>query len=1061
MAPSDPTPHTEAPPTKTIFVLCKDALSCLDRSPRQACSLAREAYELARRVEQAYDSAESALTLAIVLNRLGEFRGGLHLSRDAVGFALRAGEGGKITRGLCEAALAETFIGQLNDAAADLQRVRAGDSSPLVQARGDWIDGRIYRDRGRYPESEAFLRKACDAFQAAALPLEAARCERELARTYLLCDRDPMPLLQKARLTFESDQARLDAALCDWFNGVFLYQTNQYRQAAALLLSTRQTCLEEGATFFAAACDMELGVTYRHLSQFDQALEALHLARDYFLSHGIPVEVSACDINLGSAYYVLNRYDEALTHYQQAAEFSHSEERLGRAARIYTNMALVYSQKGLFAKSIALNQRALEIASAQAIPVLAGHCHVNLAIAYRQLGQYSQALKHLTDAREIFLKHGLQEYLASDEINLAEIHLVFGASAEAEDELEHARMVSKEIGLEAFVAVCDRLLAQAVGRAGERERALGLIAKSRAHFLKNHQVVDAALCDLAEGELHFDWNEVSVARERFYRARETLAPGFPDQAWRAEYGLGRCDLSGQERTAALEHFLLAMRTIDRSRSMLVAEQLSNDFFSHRQSVYQAALSVALQEGAAESALECIEAAKARAFLALLQQRDWKTPRAQTDPYIADLIAREKSLRYQLTSLRRRATVQTERDDPVAFHSDSGLAISGEALLELKALNQAYESIVTQLRLATSGLTGVSDPAPFALDKFRDAVTAVLGADWTALDYSLDDDQVVIAVIGPQNLRVDRVPLTGYNQAVIRKCTTEQPELRELIYRETIHGQRAASVASQYLRHLHRLLIPQGIDATTLIIAPHGLLHALPYQALMGGEGYLIEQHSLIYAPSLQIMQLLLSAPTDTTSSKSLFYGIENFNTPMSPLPSAGTEIERMRGLFQERGEYFFGEQASRQKLLDLNTTQGLKQFALLHFATHAILDREAPHQSRVLLSDEPLTVTDVLDLALNARLVTLSGCQTALSQGGSGDELTGLARAFFYAGARALLATLWPVEDGSIGELVERTYRHWMEGGNAGQAVQQAQIEMIEAGYSPYQWAPFVLMGRP
>jgi CHAT domain-containing protein len=148
-------------------------------------------------------------------------------------------------------------------------------------------------------------------------------------------------------------------------------------------------------------------------------------------------------------------------------------------------------------------------------------------------------------------------------------------------------------------------------------------------------------------------------------------------------------------------------------------------------------------------------------------------------------------------------------------------------------------------------------------------------------------------------------------------------------------------------------------------------------------------------------------------------------------------------------------------LIDLNASGELQEFDFVHLATHAVLDRAAPHQSRVILADDALTTADILDLTLNARLVTLSACQTALSQGGQGDELIGLARAFFYAGARALLATLWQVEDGSTTEWVGRFYRHWMDGENIAEAVRHAQIEMIRGSCSPYQWAPFVSMGRP
>jgi len=108
-----------------------------------------------------------------------------------------------------------------------------------------------------------------------------------------------------------------------------------------------------------------------------------------------------------------------------------------------------------------------------------------------------------------------------------------------------------------------------------------------------------------------------------------------------------------------------------------------------------------------------------------------------------------------------------------------------------------------------------------------------------------------------------------------------------------------------------------------------------------------------------------------------------------------------------------------------------------------------------------LSVVDLLDLTLNARLVTLSACQTALGADGAGDEWIGLARAFFYAGARALLVTLWSVEDQPTTKLVECFYRYLTRGENAAAALRMAQIEMIRAGHPAYQWAAFALIGRP
>jgi CHAT domain-containing protein len=200
---------------------------------------------------------------------------------------------------------------------------------------------------------------------------------------------------------------------------------------------------------------------------------------------------------------------------------------------------------------------------------------------------------------------------------------------------------------------------------------------------------------------------------------------------------------------------------------------------------------------------------------------------------------------------------------------------------------------------------------------------------------------------------------------------------------------------------------------------------------------------------------------DGNAARALVLGLSDFGDVLRALPHAADEVAMLREVLDGRGEFLWGAQATRHKLLDLDATGELRRFDVLHLATHAVLDSAAPHQSRVLLADDALTALDIFDLSLNARLVTLSACQTALGQGGQGDELLGLARAFFYAGARALLATLWQVEDCSMVELTQRFYRHWADGANLAIALRQAQIEMIRAGSPPYHWAPFVLMGQP
>ncbi|MCL4487118.1 MAG: CHAT domain-containing protein [Chloroflexi bacterium] len=1047
-----------------VTPLQQDALASLDQMPRQALGFARVAHELAVTAEDPVARAESALTLAIVLNRLGDFMEALPLAERAASFFAQYGEEGKAGRGLCEVAWAYTFVGDLGGAVETVARARATTSLPLLQARCDLVQARIHTGQANYQAAIDLLEKARDAFQTAQLPLEAARCERELADTHIRCDcGEALSVLERLETTFDRAGCVLDSAISGLLRAVGLTEKGSFAEALVVTTQVRGKLADGEARFFVAWCDTLLGVICRHQNRYDESLKATHQARDYYLAQGIRMEISACDINLGNIYYALNRYDDALTLYQEAAELSFADGREARTARIYTNMGLVYAKQGAFSKALYLHQRALQIAESKNLSMLAASNRADLASCYRQLGQYDEALAHLQGLKELAREHNLREALAHCNVTLAEISLARGKTADALVCLEQARSMAVEDGLDSFVALCDRLLAQASLQKSDRAAALERVKNAQTLFLRHAQTVDAALCDLTEGEMHLQWNQVEVARDCFAHARLVLSPAFPDQAWRADYGLGRCALANRDDASALEHFLRAVRTLAATRSALVAEQISDDFFARRQSVFDAALLVALRRGARETVLEVIEASKARTFLTLLQNRDWRLRRDHGDPYVAGLIEREKYLRYQLDNLRGRVAVQDVRepgDSLRGVESQAAFAVAAEE--ELITLSRAYEAVVTQLRLAETGLAGVAVPAPFDLESFRNAANAEFGPDWTALEYYLSDKTLTLAVVAPNSVTVKRTILSAYDHAILDGCSSPEPDLRELVYRGTLHGSSASSPRLDHLKHLYGLLIPDGL-AATLIVSPHGSLNLLPFHALVAPEdgSFLIERHTLFYSPNLQALQLLLGESPKGVVSHPLALGVSTFGNQMQPLPSAAAEVECVRRAFGGRGMFLCGDGATRRQLFDLDGTGELRKFDVLHFATHAVLDGGAPHQSRVLLSDDALTTTDVIGLSLNARLVTLSACQTALGKGGSGDELIGLARSFFYAGAQALLATLWHVEDKATTEFIERFYVHLRQGENAAAALRNAQVEMVRSGRPPYHWAPFVLVGRP
>jgi CHAT domain-containing protein len=114
----------------------------------------------------------------------------------------------------------------------------------------------------------------------------------------------------------------------------------------------------------------------------------------------------------------------------------------------------------------------------------------------------------------------------------------------------------------------------------------------------------------------------------------------------------------------------------------------------------------------------------------------------------------------------------------------------------------------------------------------------------------------------------------------------------------------------------------------------------------------------------------------------------------------------------------------------------------------------------VRLADTWLTVHDVYNLDLNADLVTLSACDTGVSQVAPGDELLGLARGFFYAGATSLLVSLWAVNDLSTATLMERFYHRLQAGYPKAAALRLSILDVKRDSPHPYHWAPFILMGN-
>jgi CHAT domain-containing protein len=223
---------------------------------------------------------------------------------------------------------------------------------------------------------------------------------------------------------------------------------------------------------------------------------------------------------------------------------------------------------------------------------------------------------------------------------------------------------------------------------------------------------------------------------------------------------------------------------------------------------------------------------------------------------------------------------------------------------------------------------------------------------------------------------------------------------------------------------------------------------LPFHALRNGEEYLCDAFTVSYAPSATLFSACQEKPASVSSS-SLVFGIADERAPQIL-----HEAQSVAALLPQSSLHL-GDQATASLLREKGPQSGV-----LHIATHGVYRQDNPMFSGIRLGDGHLNLYDLYQMRLNARLVTLSGCATGMNFVAAGDELLGLQRGLFCAGATTLLLSLWDVHDQSTAQLMQHFYRAYIRTGNMAGALQRAMQDLRRQNPHPYFWAPFVLIGK-
>ncbi|HLM59455.1 MAG TPA: CHAT domain-containing protein, partial [Pyrinomonadaceae bacterium] len=325
-------------------------------------------------------------------------------------------------------------------------------------------------------------------------------------------------------------------------------------------------------------------------------------------------------------------------------------------------------------------------------------------------------------------------------------------------------------------------------------------------------------------------------------------------------------------------------------------------------------------------------------------------------------------------------------------------------------------------------------------------------DTTLIEYFAVDDKIAAFVLTENQLRVYE------NLADVRAV---KDELRQFLFQiktgrfiEKLNADNRRTAVSRAISHsrkLHSLLVApveRHRKNSRLTIVPFGALHYLPFQSLHDGERFLVEKYGISYAPSAAILNTALHRKSVGTKS-ALLVGISDRFAPAVKM-----EIKRLGDLFEHSAALV----NRRATLKNLKAMCGA--FDIVHLACHGKFRPDNPLFSALEMAGENLTAAEARELDLADKLVVLSACETGLNRVEDGEELLGLTRGFWSAGATSLVLSLWTVNDATTQKLMVDFYTNLRGGSRPAQALRQAQISILRENPHPFFWSPFVSSGH-
>jgi CHAT domain-containing protein len=826
---------------------------------------------------------------------------------------------------------------------------------------------------------------------------------------------------------------------------------------------TALTFYQKGLSFLARITDLTFADTVDMIALFGntgqalQALQKINDAQENFL-HALDLareanyEKGVADnlYNRAVLFQMMGEVDSALTLYAAACSVYTALSYAKSQADCFREIGNIYRSIGDYTPSIQYLLDALDVFQAyydQTGALLVGQAeiHNDLGLVYMELGSFTKALDGFLQAQKMFQEMGDLRGVAAVLQNRAAVYLEYAVHDSAY--YDSAR---------SMYDIAAKYVEDPVDRAMLFNN-MGLLYQRLAQYEMADKAFSNALDLLKETD---EVNTIKVLNNRgnnafpqedsrfgpcraleYYTQAYSYAILHSHKTWEAallsNIGMAQHALGSQDE--ALKALLRAAHLVEEIRGRIVGQEYRSIYFEDKVVIYEELVAIMHEQGDVKKAFLYAEQAKARAFLDLLSTVDFSI-RHDISPDIRDLIMQEQALVRKIEYL----SGEPAQNEAIKEH--------GQVLDQLKQVYPEYYDLKTIEPVTIADVQSALDTTTALIEYF----------------------------IGQRNAYVFAITDRSITMHALAVCPEEIYRTVDSLVRTIRRRQDCTEYGTRLFDWLIRPVESSLSGIQRLCIVPHGVLHHLPFSTLVIDNGQLlIERYDIFYAPSASVYTLV-HRNNQLHKQGAIIFAKSDFSDHLEwkdlPLPGTKAEKDSLLASRALSGVRVYADSEGPAFQPSESNLKAISQdFDIIHCATHGKLDSDQPMDSRIVLStdseeDGNLTVREIFNLDLTAYLVTLSACETGQLKGFSertrysaGDDVTGLTRAFLYAGASSVVASLWKVHDLSTALMMTHFYMN-LKTMNKVHALCEAQRWLLhneELYYFNHSffWAPFVVFG--